>query len=309
MSLANVLDRLRIPVVCAPMFLVSGPELVIGACRSGVLGAFPTINARTPEELDGWLRSIDEALDHDAAPPAANLIVHRSNPRLAPDLERCVAHRLPVIITSVGDPGPVVDTVHGYGGAVLHDVASVRHAHRAAEAGVDGMVLLTAGAGGQTGSRNPFAFLDEVRRFWDGPLALAGGIASGRAIAAAEVAGADLAYLGTRFIAAEESRAPWDYQQMVIDADADDIVLSRSRTGLPANMLRPSLERAGWSATRTPPTGDGVDLTTLLDDDTSPWRDIWSAGHGVGGVSRRTPVARIVDELAEEYDRAHQRSR
>ena len=303
----ELLPTLRLPTICAPMFLVSGPELVVAACRAGVVGAFPTINARTPDELSRWLSDIRDGLA--GAPPgaplppfAANLIVHRTNSRLGPDLERCIQHEVPLVITSVGDPGDVVERVHAYGGRVLHDVASVRHARRAAAAGVDGMVLLCAGAGGQTGRLNPFAFVSEVRRFFDGLLAVAGGVTEGRSIAAIEVAGADLAYLGTAFIATRESRANDAYKTMVVDSGADDVLLTLGRTGLPSNMLAPSLERAGWSRDRLPPIGTDIDLTTLLDDDTSPWRDIWSAGHGVGGVTTADTTADVVARLQLEYE-------
>jgi nitronate monooxygenase len=307
MPLPPVLEgRLTLPLVCAPMFLVSGPELVVAACRAGVVGAFPTINARDADELDRWLTTITGAFaaDREAAPAAANLIVHRSNPRLPGDLEVVVEHEVPLVITSVGDPGPVVDAVHGYGGAVLHDVATVRHAERAVDAGVDGMVLLTAGAGGQTGARNPLAFVREVRVFWDGPLAVAGGITDGHALLAVEAAGADLGYAGTAFIATTESRAVAGYKDLLVEATGDDVVLTRSRTGLPANMLRQSLERAGWSAQAPPPVTAGVDLSALGDDATSPWRDVWSAGHGAGAVEEIRSVAQVVERFRTDHARA-----
>jgi len=245
--------RLRLPLIAAPMFLVSGPELVTAACRAGVIGAFPTANCRTPEELDAWLRRIRDALEADedatgrAAPPfCPNLIVHRSNPRVPADLAVLVEHRPELVITSVGTPAPVVAPLHDAGVRVLADVATIQHAEKAVAAGVDGLVLLTAGAGGQTGWLNPFAFVRAVRRFFDGIVVLAGGISDGRALRAAEVLGADLAYMGTKFIATRESMAPDAYREMVVRATADDIVLTKAVTGLETNILAESLVDAAW---------------------------------------------------------------
>lgn len=298
---ATIRRRLRLPVIAAPMFLVSGPEMVVACCRAGIIGSFPTVNARTPQILDEWLTRITSELkdEPDAPPPAANLIVHRSNPRLAEDLAVVVRHRLPMVIASVGDPGSVLSQVHDYGGVVFTDVASERHARRAAEAGVDGLILLCAGAGGNTGWLSPFSFVAAVRRFFSGPLAVAGGISDGRSIRAVEELGADLSYLGTRFIAARESMASEEYRDMLIRSGPDDILLTKSVTGIPANFLRPSLEKAGIDVEgRTAPAKFDVirDLDAL-----KAWKHIWSAGHSVIGVERVQTVAEIVAELEAEY--------
>src|ERR1700720_2210795 len=246
--LARFHDRLSLPLISAPMFLVSGVELVVAACRNGVIGAFPTVNCRSPEELDGWLGEIEQRLRTDsdasgepAAPVCANLIVHRSNARLAQDLEVLLRHRPEIVITSVGSPAPVVKPLQDTGALVFADVASIRHAERAVEAGADGLVLLTAGAGGQTGWLNPFAFVRAVRAFFAGPIVLAGGISDGHALRAAEALSCDLAYMGTRFIATRESMADTRYKEMLVASSADDILLTTAFTGLQTNMLRPSI--------------------------------------------------------------------
>lgn len=294
-------STLRLPVIVAPMFLVSGPELVIASSSAGVVGSFPTLNARTPALLDEWLTQIGTTLaaTPHAAPHAANLIVHRSNTRADEDLDAVVRHRVPIVIASVGSPAPVVARVKAYGGTVLADVASLRHAHRALEAGVDGLILLTAGAGGNTGWMNPFAFVTAVREFFAGPLALAGALSRGRLVRVAETLGADFGYLGTHFIAARESMADDAYRDMLVASSADDIVLTDAVTGIPANMLRPSLERAGFKP-RTGPRPASFDLTRELTA-LRAWRDVWSAGHGVGDVRRAASVAELVDELRADY--------
>jgi nitronate monooxygenase len=315
----SIADRLRIPAIAAPMLAVSGPELVAAACRAGVIGAFPTVNARTVAELDDWLASLAEqcAADDSAtgtsgsggsadargwAPWCPNLIIRQ--PRLSEDLEVLVRHRVQLVITSVGSPAAVVPPLHEAGALVLADVATVRHAERAVEAGVDGLVLLTAGAGGQTGWLNPFAFVREVRRFYDGVVVLAGGIGDGAALRAAEVLGCDLGYLGTRFIATEESRAVSAYKQMLVGAGMDEVVLTKAFTGLATSMLRPSIEAAGLHVDRldeqvTPETaaamfGSGAEGPRR-------WSQIWSAGHSVSAVDQVTTVGALVDRLAGEY--------
>src|SRR6185436_13777761 len=250
--LSRFRDRLSLPLIAAPMFLVSGVELVVAACRNGVIGAFPTVNCRSPEQLEEWLGEIEGRLRRHAdesgkqtAPVCPNLIVHRSNARLAQDLKVLLRHKPEIVITSVGSPAPVLAPLHDAGALVLADVASIRHAKRAVEAGADGLVLLTAGAGGQTGWLNPFAFVRAVRAFFDGPLVLAGGVSDGHALRAATALGCDLAYMGTRFIATQESMADARYKAMLVEASADDILLTRAFTGLETNMLRPSIHAAG----------------------------------------------------------------
>ena len=296
--------RLRLPLVVAPMFLVSGPELVLAACRAGAVGAFPTANCRTPTELDDWLGRISGGLGAGAAPPAANLIVHRTNRRLADDLALVVKHRVPLVIASVGSPAPAIAAVHGYGGLLLADVASMRHAEKALAAGADGLVLLSAGAGGQTGWANPFAFVRAARRLFDGPLLLAGGVADGQGLRAAEVLGADLAYMGTRFIATAESLAADRYKAMLVASGLDDVLLTRAFTGLPTNMLRPSIVAAGLDPEALPERG-ALDVGRDIQAGAPRrWRDVWSAGHGVALVDDCPSTAMLVERLGREYEEA-----
>src|SRR6185312_1986363 len=266
------------------MFLISGVELVVAACRSGVIGAFPTVNCRSAEELDAWLDEIESRLrEHKAAPICPNLVVHRTNTRLADDLEVLLRHAPEIVITSVGSPAPVLAPLHDAGALVFADVASIRHAERALEAGADGLVLLTAGAGGQTGWLNPFAFVRAVRKFFAGPLVLAGGISDGHALRAAQALGCDLAYMGTKFIATRESMADAGYKEMLVASSADDILLTRAFTGLQTNMLRPSIEATGLDPDALPERG-AIDIGKDIDvgaREARPkrWRDVWSAGH------------------------------
>lgn len=297
--------KLVLPVLVGPMFLVSGPELVIACCRAGVVGSFPTLNARTPDILDQWLGKLAADLTPDAAPYAANLIVHPTNERLPDDLALVVGHKVPLVIASVGNPRPVVDQVHDYGGLVFSDVASVKHARRAAESGVDGLILLCAGSGGHTGWLNPFAFVTEVRKFFAGPLVLAGTISNGHTIHVAEELGADFAYIGTPFIAATESMAEDDYRQMLIDSCADDIELTTALTGMPANMLRESIARSGF---KPEAKHDGPFHAEKGTKALRAWRDVWSAGQGVGDIDRAEPAASIVDRMKRDYDAARKAS-
>lgn len=295
--------RLRLPVVAAPMFLVSGPALVIACCRAGVLGSFPALNQRSTAGLEGWLSEIHSALAPEDAPFAVNLIVHASNARVADDLAVIVRHRVPVVITSLGAASEVVAAVHSYGGIVFHDVTNARHARKAADAGVDGLVLVTSGAGGHAGAVNPFALVAEVRQFFDGVLLLAGSISSGSDILAAQAMGADLAYLGTRFVATAESMASDDYKRTLVSANAVDIVYTPSVSTIPANFLRASLVAAGLDPDRSA-APEGVDLGHLThpsEADAKAWRDIWSAGQGVAGIDAVLPVADLVDQLADQY--------
>jgi len=315
---ARFRSRLSLPLIAAPMFLVSGVDLVAAACRNGVIGAFPTVNCRSPEQLDFWLGDIEARLqrhsDHSGAPSAPvcpNLIVHRSNARLQQDLQVLLRHRPEIVITSVGSPAPVLAPLHDAGALVLADVASIRHAERAVEAGADGLVLLTAGAGGQTGWLNPFVFVRAVRAFFDGPIVLAGGIGDGHALRAAQALGCDLAYMGTRFIATDESMADPRYKQMLVASSADDIVLTTAFTGLQTNMLRPSIVAAGLDPDDLPQRG-AIDIGRDIDvgaRDRRPerWRDIWSAGHSTSGVTEVLPVGDLVARTLAEYRAAGSR--
>lgn len=276
------------------MFLVSGPALVTAAVAAGIAGAFPTLNARTPEVLDAWLQQIGGSAAGARVPVAANLILHPSNPRRDVDLDLVVQHRVPWVIASVGSPRPVVERVHAYGGVVLSDVASVGHARKAAEAGADVLVLLTAGAGGNTGWLNPFAFIEEVRSFWDGPLAVAGGITTGRQIRALQAAGADLAYIGTPFISTHESLASPGFKGAVVAAGADDVVTTDAVTGLSANFLRSSLLEQGIMDAHGR-------LQARGDSRIANWKTAWSVGHGVGGVRAEMSVADRVQQLEYGY--------
>jgi len=310
---AALKSRLRLPLIAAPMFLVSGPALVKAACRAGVIGAFPTANCRTLEELEAWLADIGQDLKRAAdesgrkpAPLCPNLIVHRSNPRLADDLAAVLRHEPEMVITSVGSPQPVMKPLKDAGCLVLADVASVRHAEKAVAAGVDGLVLLTAGAGGQTGWVNPFAFVRAVRTFWDGMLVMAGGMADGQAVAAAEVLGCDLAYMGTKFIATRESLAKEAYKQMLVQSRLDDVLLTRAFTGLETNMLRPSIAAAGLDPDSLPERG-AIDIARDINaaererPNAKRWKDVWSAGHSVSGVVDVPSVAELVERTAREY--------
>jgi nitronate monooxygenase len=315
MSLPDTLkSRLRLPLIAAPMFLVSGPALVKAACRAGVIGSFPTANCRSVEELDGWLADMSDDLERAAQetgralpPLCPNLIVHRSNPRVRDDLAAVLRHKAEIVITSVGSPEPVLKPLKDAGCQVLADVASVRHAEKAVAAGVDGLVLLTAGAGGQTGWVNPFAFVRAVRKFWDGIVVMAGGMADGHAVAAAQALGCDLAYMGTKFIATRESLAKDGYKQMLVKSRLDDVLLTRAFTGLETNMLRPSIAAAGLDPDDLPARG-AIDIAKDINaaererPDAKRWKDIWSAGHSVSGVSDVPSVAELVERTAAEYD-------
>lgn len=296
---AALQSRMSVPVFVAPMFLVSSVELVVAACRAGLVGSMPTLNARSVEQLDGWLGEIGAALDQaEATPYAMNMIAHSSNERFDADLGIVVKHRVPIVISSVGNPARVIDKVRGYGGLVFSDAASIKHARRAVEAGVNGLILLCAGAGGHTGWLNPFAFVDEVRTFFDGPIAVAGGLSTGHQVRALQAIGADFGFMGTRFLAAEESRANAEYRDMVITSGADDIVLTSEVSGMPANMLRLSLERAGFTG-KSPASGK-FDVSAQTTSQKA-WRDVWGAGHGVIKVTQSEPTQRIADRLVREY--------
>ena len=301
---ASFEGRLKLPLVAAPMFLVSGPELVIETCKAGVVGTFPALNQRSSEGFEQWLDQINAELAQaeNPAPFGVNLIVHNTNPRVQADLELCVKHKVPLVITSLGAVKEVVDAVHSYGGLVFHDVTNIRHARKAAEAGVDGLIAVCAGAGGHAGTLSPFALVNEIRQFFKGTVLLSGCMSSGQDVATARMLGADLAYMGTRFINSAESLAVDEYKDMIIDSTANDIVYTPKISGIPANFLKPSLADAGLDAE----TGERkkVDLgeeLTAPKEGASAWKSIWSAGQGVGSIADKQPVVDLIAELRREY--------
>jgi nitronate monooxygenase len=305
--------KLRLPLFAAPMFLISGPELVIEVCKSGIVGAFPTPNARTTTMLDEWVTKIEDALDDGSdqsrsyAPYAANLVVHRTNKRLAADLDVVVKHRVPIIITALGSPAKVVEPVQNYGGVVIADVNSVEYARKAADTGVDGLALVCSGAGGHTGALNPFAFVEEVRKFWHGYIVLAGAISSGAGILASVAAGADFAYMGTSFIATNESLAEREYKQMVVDCTAQDLMVTKAFTGANASMMIPSIVNQGLDPTDIAGQAAKLNYTGQDGAEVKPWKGIWAAGQGLGCINKVQPVAQLVDDLVAEYSTASKR--
>jgi nitronate monooxygenase len=310
MSLPPLLQRLKLPVIAAPMFIAGNPKLVIEQCKAGIVGSFPALNARPKETLDQWLTEIETALagNPDAAPYAVNQIVHKSNDRLQHDLEVCVRHKVPITITSLRAPTEVVAAVHSYGGIVLHDVINVRHAEKALEAGVDGLILVCTGAGGHAGTLSPFALVGEVRRFFDGPIVLSGAIATGDAILAALAAGADLAYIGTRFLATPEASVPERYKEEILKASASDIVYTDLFSGVHGNYLKHSVVAAGFDPLNLPKSDPSkMNFGTGSGAEKKVWRDIWSAGQGVGQIDEVMPVAEVVAKLAAEYTGARRR--
>ncbi|ANG64305.1 2-nitropropane dioxygenase [Marinobacterium aestuarii] len=300
--------RLRLPLIAAPMFLVSGPQLVIETCKAGVIGTFPALNQRSSEGFEQWLEEINAALqahERDSGVPAApfgvNLIVHPSNPRLKADLMLCVKHRVPLVITSLGAVKEVVDAVHSYGGLVFHDVTNIRHAKKAAAAGVDGLIAVCGGAGGHAGTLSPFALVNEIRQFFDGVVILSGSLSSGQDLAAARMLGADLGYMGTRFINTRESMAADDYKDMIIGSRAADIVYTPKVSGIPASFMRQSLEAAGLLDTEHD-ASKPVDMS----DEAKAWKTVWSAGQGVGSIEDVPSTAELVARLKHEYTEAGQ---
>lgn len=289
--------KMRLPVFCAPMFLVSGPELVVAACKAGIAGAFPTPNTRTTAELDAWMGEIRSRLGPNDGPWVANLITHSTNARLADDLRLVAEYKPPVVITALGSPKPVMETVKSYGGLVFADVVNLKLARKAAEAGVDGMACISAGAGGHTGHLSAFAFISAVREFFGGYITVGGGIADGAGIAGAVAAGADFVYMGTRFLPTAESLAQQEYKQMLVDCNADDLVVSAAITGTPASWLKPSLVAAG----RDPDELGGPATRDYSGDASKRWRDIWAAGQGVGRTRCIETVAEVVTDLETEY--------
>ena len=293
--------RIALPVIAAPMFLVSGPDLVVETCKAGVVGSFPALNQRSTEGYGEWLAEIRERNGNAAAPFGVNLIVHRSNARLDADLAETVRQRVPFVITSLGAVSEVVDAIHGYGGLVFHDVINLRHARKAAEAGVDGLIAVCAGAGGHAGTYNPFAFVQEIRQFYQGTIILSGAMSTGAHVVAARATGADFAYLGTRFIATTESRAPEDYKQMILAATAKDIVYTNAISGVNGNFLRASLEAAGLDPANLPEFNRELHLGS---SEKRAWKNIWSAGQGVGAIHDVPSTAELVARLRREHDAA-----
>jgi nitronate monooxygenase len=315
-SLPPILSRLRIPVIAAPMFIVSNPKLVIAQCTAGIVGSFPALNARPAEKLDEWLHEITETLaawdrdhpDRPAAPFAVNQIVHRSNDRFEHDMEACAKWKVPIVITSLGARVELNEAVHSWGGITLHDIIDDRFARKAVEKGADGVIAVAAGAGGHAGRWSPFALLQEIRQWFDGPLILSGAIAHGGAMLAAEAAGADLAYVGSPFIATEEANAPDGYKQAIVDSGAADIVYSDLFTGVHGNYLRSSIVNAGLD----PDNLEAGNLDTMKfgsggSSKSKAWRDIWGSGQGIGVIDRVRPAAEYVDMLAAQYAEAKAR--
>jgi nitronate monooxygenase len=305
-------ERLALPVIGAPMFIISQPELVIAQCTAGVIGAFPSLNARPAEALAEWLERITEACAaHDAAHPsrpsapfAVNLIVHKSNDRLMHDLDVCVRYRVPIVITSLGARTEVNDAVHSYGGVVLHDIINVAFAHKAIEKGADGLIAVAAGAGGHAGTWSPFALVEEIRRWFDGPLALSGAIATGRAVLAARAIGADFGYIGSAFIATREAHAAEAYKASIVASSASDIVYTNLFTGVHGNYLRASIENAGLDPENLPQSDPSKMDFANSGSSVKTWRDIWGSGQGIGAIDTIPSAAELIARLTDEYDQA-----
>jgi nitronate monooxygenase len=314
MSLPAIFDTLRLPVIGAPLFIISHPDLVIAQCKAGVVGSFPALNARPQSQVDEWLHQITEELgawdrdhpDTPAAPFAVNQIVHRSNDRFEADMMTCAKWKVPIVITSLGARTELNDAVHGWGGITLHDIIDDRFARKAIEKGADGLIAVAAGAGGHAGKWSPFALIQEIRKWFDGPLILSGAIATGGAVLAAQAMGADLAYIGSPFIATDEARADVAYKQGIVDGGAADIVNSALFTGINGNYLRASIVAAGLDPDNLAPPGpDAMNFEAATG--AKAWRDIWGSGQGIGVIDKVAPVAELVDRLAREYAAARKR--
>jgi nitronate monooxygenase len=319
MSIPSLLQgRLRVPVIGAPMFIVSTPALVMAQCKAGVVGSFPALNARPAAQLDDWLSEITETLDAHAranpqakiAPFAVNQIVHASNDRLEHDVACCVKHRVPIVITSLRPPSEVVEGVHGYGGLVFHDVINLRHAEKAAAQGVDGIIAVCVGAGGHAGLLSPFALVKQIRDIYPGTIILSGAMSGGADVLAAQAMGADLAYLGTRFIATVEANASDAYKQMLVASNAEDIVYTSLFSGIPGNYLRASVANAGFDPENLPQADKSkMNFGAGGNVGAKAWKDIWSAGQGVGGIHEVMPVQALVDRMVRDYEAARARLR
>jgi len=316
MSLPKILQNLELPIVCAPMFIISGPELVIAQCKAGIVGSFPALNARPAEMLEKWIIRIKLELDEyqkanpdkKVAPFAVNQICHGSNDRLQHDMEVCVKHEVPIIITSLQAPQPVFDAVHSYGGIILHDVTNIKHTKKALSMGADGIVAVCAGAGGHAGTLSPFALVPEIRDFHDGILLCSGVISTGGSVLGAQAIGADLAYLGTRFIATQEANADPEYKQMLIDSSAEDVVYSSLFTGVSGNYLSKSVEAAGMDPANLPQADKSkMNFGSGGNSEKKAWRDIWSGGQGVGSIHDVPTVQELVDKMKKEYNEAKAR--
>jgi nitronate monooxygenase len=314
MTIPSVLQNLTLPVIASPMFIASGPALVAAQCKAGIVGSFPALNARPKELLDTWLTDLQKELaDYQAQHPgvrvgpiAVNQIVHHSNERLEHDVEVCVRHKVPIIISSLrAPPVEMLDAIHSYGGIVLHDVINIRHAQKALEAGVDGLILVASGAGGHAGTMSPFALVGEVRRFFDGPLALSGSIATGDAILAAQAMGADFAYIGSRFLATQESNVTEEYREAIIESSAADVVYTNLFTGVHGNYLKKSIVAAGLDPENLPESDKSK--MSFGGGSAKAWRDIWGAGQGVGLMHDVPTTAELVERLNAEYDAARAR--
>ncbi len=316
MAIPAVLENLRLPIVASPMFIVSGPEMVIAQCKSGIVGSFPSLNARPQALLAQWLERINCELDEYktqnqnavVAPYAVNLIVHHSNDRLQADLDTCIEFKVPVIITSLRALDvDMVERIHAYGGVIFHDVINIRHAKKAAATGVDGLILVCAGAGGHAGTLSPFALTSEIKKWFKGTILLSGSIANGQSILSAQALGADLAYMGTRFIASEEANAEQAYKQMLVEHNAEDIIYSSLFTGVHGNYLKPSITNAGLNPNDL---AEGNKSTMKFGSEggskSKAWRDIWGAGQGLGSIEKIDTMAHIIDQLEQEYKQARQ---
>lgn len=316
-KIPSVLKGLRIPVIGSPMFIISTPKLVIAQCKAGIVGSMPALNARPASQLDEWLAEITEELesynaknpDRPAAPFAINQVVHKTNDRLEHDMELCKKYKVPIIITSLGAREDVNKEVHSYGGIVLHDVINNRFAHKAIEKGADGLIAVAAGAGGHAGVKSPFALVQEIREWFDGPLALAGAIANGYSILAAQAMGADFAYIGTPFIATHEARAIDEYKQAIVEGTSDDIVYTNYFTGVHGNYLAPSIRAAGMDPDNLPESDPSKMSFSQKNGDkqVKPWKDIWGSGQGIGAIKEITSAGEYIDKLAREYQEAKER--
>ena len=298
-DIKNISKNLKLPVIVAPMFLISNPNMVIECCKNGVIGSFPALNQRTSDGFETWLKQITGELTENDAPFAVNLIVNPVNKRLEEDLKLCIQYKVPIIITSLGIKPDLIDAVHSYGGLVYHDITTIKHAKKAVNAGVDGIIAVAAGAGGHAGTLNPFALVNEIREFFDGTLILAGSISNGRNIRAAQIMGADFAYMGTRFINTEESAANNEYKEMINTSSAADIIYTAAVSGVPANFMAQSLEKAGINS-----DNKDNEKSSLkdLNDEAKAWKNIWSAGHGVGTIKNVTTTKALIQNLKNEYE-------